>query len=83
MLMSRTAENVCSTELPANQLNLDWMKVPAVQKRVGCASTHVAKGLYSQPFGSEEEMFAGLGVAVLRDQVPYAIHYNLSLTGYG
>ena len=60
--MSRTAENVCDMEPPAVWLNLDWMKVPAVQKRVGCASTHGAKGLYSQPFGSEEEMFASLGV---------------------
>ena len=60
--MSRTVENVCDAELPADQLNLDWMKVPAVQKRVGCASTCVAKGLYSQSFVSEEEMLAGLGV---------------------
>ena len=60
--MSRTAENVCNTELAANWLNVDWMKVPAVQKRVGCALNCVAKGLYSQPYGSEEEMSASLGV---------------------
>ena len=52
----KTCRNVCDTEPPANQLNLDWMKVPTVQKRVECALTSAAKGLYSQPFGSEEEM---------------------------
>ena len=60
--MSITEENVCDMEPPADWLNLDWMEVPAVQKRVGCALTCVATGLYSQPFGSEEEMLVSLVV---------------------
>ena len=60
--MSRTAEIVCDTEPPADWMNLDWMKVPVVQKKVGHVLTCVPRGLYNQPFGSDQELLAGWGV---------------------